>query len=580
MAGEIVAVWLADGYLLGHLLAVPGRKKAFVFAGGFVGKLIANLIGGESLYVSLSYTGSGMIEVCTAALLLPQIQSAKELIAPRTLLRFIICAGIIAPLASGAVAVLLLQGVFTTHPFSTFSNWVISDSLGFIIFTPVTLNVISGEWRSFLAPGNRPKSLALLGLVGGVTTLIFAQHAPSLLYWTLPPLALLAFNAELSTVVLGILLFIAIAVPFTVRGHGPLALPQFANMQDRILALQVFTLAALSIVLPITASQVERNRLVAMLIDGHRRFRALAEHAEEVIMQLSADGLFEYVSPRVKTVLGFDADELVGAGISALLLDADRARVQHAMKDAADLQASGSLQYRIRCKDDRVIWVRSYVASMPVGPNEEKPSMVFTLRDIDEQFRAEQKRDAEQRRLEDLAYVDSLTGLKNRRYFDLEFGRRCEAALQSGRNAEMAVLYIDVDFFKNYNDKYGHQQGDACLRAIARYIETTIRRIDVLTRYGGEEFVVLLQDCEISPAIATAERILENVAASSMKHEASPFGKITLSIGVAHTANQEGFEPERLLREADDALYEAKRLGRNRIVAHRHGANGAVKHDV
>lgn len=578
MAGEIVAVWLADGYLLGHLLAVPRRKKVFVVAGGFVGQLIANLIGGESLYVALSFTCSGMVEVYTAALLLPQLQSAKELLVPRTLLRFIMCAGIIAPLTSGAVAVLLLQGVFTTHPFSTFSNWVISDSLGFIIFTPVTLNVISGEWRSFLEPGNRPKSLALLGLVGGVTTLIFAQNTHAVLYWTLPPLALLAFNAELSTVVLGILLFIAIAVPFTVRGLGPLALQEFANMQDRVLALQVFTLAALSIVLPITALQVERNRLVAMLIDGHRRIRALAEHAEEVIMQLSAEGLFEYVSPRVKTVLGFDADDLVGSRISALLLDTDRARVQQAMKDAAELQASDSLQYRIRRKDGCVIWVRSYVASMPVGPTEEKPSMVFTLRDIDEQFRAEQERDAEQRRLEDLAYVDSLTGLKNRRYFDLEFGRRCEAALQSDRNPEMAVLYIDVDYFKNYNDKYGHQQGDACLRAVAQDIETTIRRIDVLTRYGGEEFVVLLQDCEISPAIATAERILENVAAASMKHEASPFGKVTLSIGVAHTANQEGFEPDLLLREADGALYEAKRLGRNRIVAHRHDMNGAVKH--
>ncbi|WP_175149773.1 diguanylate cyclase [Paraburkholderia ultramafica] len=126
-----------------------------------------------------------------------------------------------------------------------------------------------------------------------------------------------------------------------------------------------------------------------------------------------------------------------------------------------------------------------------------------------------------------------------------------------------------MDHFKNYNDKYGHHQGDACLQALAQDIESAIRRIDVLARYGGEEFVVLLQDCEISPAIATAERILENVAASSMRHEASPFGKVTPSIGVAHTANQEGFEPDLLLREADDALYEAKRLGRNSIVASR-----------
>lgn len=281
MGGEIVAVWIAAGYLLGQLLTVPRHRKASVLVGGFVGNLAANLLGGESLYVSLSFTACGLLEVCAAALLLPQVRSANELMVPRILFRFVVVAGIFAPLISGLAAVRLLQGVFTTHPFSSFYNWVMSDSLGLLIFTPVTINMISGEWRSFLQPSNRGKSLALLLLVGCVTALIFGQSTHSLLYWVLPPLALLAFHAELSTVLLGILICISIAVPFTVRGTGPLWLNGFHTMEERILALQVFTLAALSIALPITALEVQRNRLLVLLRDGQRQFRTLAEYLKK-----------------------------------------------------------------------------------------------------------------------------------------------------------------------------------------------------------------------------------------------------------------------------------------------------------
>ncbi|MFM0573096.1 MASE1 domain-containing protein [Paraburkholderia caledonica] len=451
MAGEIVAVWIAAGYLLGHLLTVPRHRKASVLVGGFVGNLVANLLGGESLYVSLSFTACGLIEVCTAALLLPQVHSANGLIVPKILFRFVIVAGIFAPLISGLAAVLLLQGVFTTHPFSSFSNWVISDSLGFLIFTPVTINMISGEWRSFLQPSNRGKSLALLSLVGCVTALIFAQSTHSLLYWVLPPLALLAFHAELSTVLLGILICISIAVPFTVGGTGPLWLIGFHTMEERILALQVFTLAALSIALPITALEVQRNRLLVLLRDGQRQFRTLAEYTEEVILQLGPDGVFQYASPRVTSVLGFSVSHFVGAHISGLLHRDDVERVQLAMREAASAQSNESVQYRIRRRDGSLVWVRSFIAAMPVGPGDDKPSLLFTLRDIDEHVLAQQQRDAEQRRLEDLAYIDSLTGLRNRRYFDVEFARSLMVTPENGGDPMMAVLFIDVDYFKQFN---------------------------------------------------------------------------------------------------------------------------------
>jgi integral membrane sensor domain MASE1 len=214
MAGEIVAVWIADGYLLGHTMAAPRQRKPFILIGGTIGLLAADLLRGEGLYASLSFTLAGMVEVCVAALLVPNVKSAKELVVPKAFLRFIFVAGLLAPVLSGLVAVLLLEGFFTNHPFSSFSNWVISDALGFVIFTPVSLVILSGEWKSLLERGHRLKSLVLLAAVGSVTALIFSQSSSYLsLYWVLPPLAFLAFQAELSTVLLGTLLFIGIAVP-------------------------------------------------------------------------------------------------------------------------------------------------------------------------------------------------------------------------------------------------------------------------------------------------------------------------------------------------------------------------------
>jgi len=573
MAGEIVAIWIVDGYLLGQAMVLARRHKpVFLFAAS-VGMLIANLIGDESLYVALSFTLAGMVETCFAALILPKIKSARELVQPKVFLRFVLGACVVAPILSGIVAVLLLEGIFTSHPFSSFSNWVISDSLGFLIITPVTLVMLSGEWRDVLKRGNRAKSVALLALVGIVTVLIFAQTSYPLLYWVLPPLALLAFHAELSTVLLGTLLFIVIAVPLTVHGAGPLWLFAFPAMQERVLALQFFTVAALFIVLPITVLQTQRNALLALLADGHRRFRQLAEHSEEVVMQLSADGLFQYVSPRAKTVLGYPPEMMLGKKISELVHEDDRAKLDSAITWTSTTHADESVQYRLRRADKTYIWARSYIAAMPAGVSDERAALAFTVLDIDTYVLSEQRRSAEEQKLRDLAFLDSLTGLRNRRYLDSKINELLKPPSAGADVRRVAVLFADVDYFKSYNDGYGHQAGDACLRKVGKCIEATIRSADILARYGGEEFVVLLDDCGYAEALLAAERIRASVEASGITHEGSPFGVVTLSIGVAQSKVGQATNAADLFEIADSALYEAKRLGRNRVGEMQRGRN-------
>ena len=171
------------------------------------------------------------------------------------------------------------------------------------------------------------------------------------------------------------------------------------------------------------------------------------------------------------------------------------------------------------------------------------------------------------RKLADLSATDGLTGLANRRRFDEALNSEWQRARRAGLT--LAVAMIDVDQFKLYNDHFGHQAGDECLRRIAAVLRTCIRRSgDLVARYGGEEFVIILPGLNADKALALAETIRAAVQAEHLEHtKQSNTGVITVSIGIAARTPEPGQEAGDLLREADKAMYEAKRRGRNLVVA-------------
>lgn len=168
--------------------------------------------------------------------------------------------------------------------------------------------------------------------------------------------------------------------------------------------------------------------------------------------------------------------------------------------------------------------------------------------------------------LERLAQQDGLTGLANRRHFDHSLAREWERLRREAR--PMAVLFIDVDYFKPYNDTYGHAAGDDCLAAVGRVLGTAARRPgDLVGRYGGEEFVVLLPGTDQDGAREVAERILQDVDALALPHAGSQIaGHVTVSIGVAVAVPAPGQPPQVLLDAADKAVYAAKHAGRHRVM--------------
>jgi diguanylate cyclase (GGDEF)-like protein len=197
-------------------------------------------------------------------------------------------------------------------------------------------------------------------------------------------------------------------------------------------------------------------------------------------------------------------------------------------------------------------------------------AMVSITRNVGRQItrlmQSEQRLETANARLTELSATDGLTGIGNRRAFDAtlqaEWGRAARDA------TDLALLVIDVDHFKSFNDRYGHPAGDDCLRLIAEVTGRVLRRPpDFAARFGGEEFVALLPGTDESNAREAAERVRLAVLNASVPHEGNPVGIVTVSIGAASMAPRPGDMAQALIGLADRALYSAKQTGRNRVRA-------------
>lgn len=168
--------------------------------------------------------------------------------------------------------------------------------------------------------------------------------------------------------------------------------------------------------------------------------------------------------------------------------------------------------------------------------------------------------------LEKLSSLDGLTGIANRRQFDKVIANEWNRAMRN--YTPISLLMLDIDFFKLYNDAYGHQKGDACLKTVADALKANEKRpADLAARYGGEEFAVILPETDSHGAMEIATSILEMIHGANIPHKASTVNScLTASIGVATMTAERGAPPEDLIAQADKALYQAKEQGRNQVV--------------
>jgi len=209
---------------------------------------------------------------------------------------------------------------------------------------------------------------------------------------------------------------------------------------------------------------------------------------------------------------------------------------------------------------------RDEIGALVASLNDMRVRLAASHRELEHKV-AERTRELEEanRRLAALSTTDGLTGIANRRRFDEALQSEWNRALRVRQ--PLALLMLDIDLFKNYNDRYGHQAGDECLRSVGRILEANSRRSsDLAARYGGEEFVLLASHTDTERAMHLANVVRESIESLELTHAEAPQGWITVSIGVAVMLPENGQQPELLVSKADEALYCAKNAGRNRVM--------------
>lgn len=256
----------------------------------------------------------------------------------------------------------------------------------------------------------------------------------------------------------------------------------------------------------------------------------------------------------------------------------DRAAVNQAYLNSLQDRKKYTIVHRLLMEDGTIKWVRE-VGDSEYDRHENAILSRGTIQDITEEVLINQElqetkskletlnNDLQQKnnQLKQLAMVDGLTQIPNRRFFDDLFEKSFKEVMREKKS--LAVLMIDVDYFKLYNDHYGHMEGDACLIEIASVLKNTLKRpSDMVARYGGEEFVVLLKDIDFEGSKQVADALAKAVEGLHRAHERSQVSDhVTISIGMSFKEKEDILSKETLLRNADEALYRAKSHGRNRV---------------
>jgi diguanylate cyclase (GGDEF)-like protein/PAS domain S-box-containing protein len=291
-------------------------------------------------------------------------------------------------------------------------------------------------------------------------------------------------------------------------------------------------------------------------------FQFLAENSVDLICRIGLDRTIHYVSPSIHRVYGWVPAEAQGGTMEQFVLAEDMPKVMASIEDALIPGTEQEIvTVRIKCKDGSIVWTEANSRVIRDASSGEVMEFVVVMRDVTERKLLED-------RLAALAMTDGLTGIANRRAFDEALEREWKRTLRHG--TQISLLLLDIDHFKQFNDGYGHQVGDDCLRAVAQTAAGAVRATDVVARYGGEEIAMILPEVDVAGAWETAEKVRSAIEGLGVPHSGNPEGGgwVTVSVGAATALARVGGTmrmPEGLLQAADHALYKAKHGGRNRV---------------
>ena len=556
-------LWMANGVLLAYLLLAPRRRWAMYLAAGLTGQWICASLVNHGWVVNLPEVLLNIAEVLVSALLLKaRSRDLPDFTRLQYQLRFLGMAVLAGPAVAGLFFGLYSQLFLGGRLPSDWMRWIAADGLGTAVMTPACVAL----FRSGLKlpnPAHRAWIYWLL-LVAG-TVIAFQQSAwpPSALIYPLLVLMLLAMG--MAWAALGAL-FVTIAGSHLTTSNrhlfgGVAAYADHPAVRLQILVVSaIFTLYCISIVLERQAA-AERTLSEIAALHG-----LVTENSRDLIILAGMDGQRSYVSGAAQSVAGWLPEELVRYNSVELVHPDDRMRVGEALGRLKAGKEGELVEYRMLRREGTYFWVEASLRLIRDSMTGKPKGVLNLARDISRRKQAEQELREAYAAIEALAVTDPLTRLANRRRFDQYLSTEWRRALREVQ--PLSLLLVDVDHFKSYNDTYGHLRGDSCLKQIAEAaLDVVTRPGDLVARFGGEEFAVILPNTNSDGAEEIAHQLCEEVKRRKLTHASSATGWVTVSVGCATMVPIQGQPAHQLVQRADEALYEAKGQGRDRVVA-------------
>lgn len=302
----------------------------------------------------------------------------------------------------------------------------------------------------------------------------------------------------------------------------------------------------------------ERTRAEMALRRSEEQYKALYQQAAEGILVINHLGNVLESNPQIQRMLGYTDEDLIGTNILNLIHPEDLAKTPSQMSRILSGETV-MIERRLRTA------VGNYRFFEQSGRLVDENRIMLLYRDITDRKAAEITLEKANRELDKLANLDGLTQIANRRKFETTLRKEWQRLTRE--QLPLTVIIGDIDYFKQYNDLYGHQEGDNCLITIAQTMEHALHRpADLVARLGGEEFIILLPNTPPEGGLQIAEDIRKRIAQLRIPHKGSPCNLyVTLSLGVSSTVPTQANLPEDLIAIADKALYIAKQNGRNRV---------------
>lgn len=308
---------------------------------------------------------------------------------------------------------------------------------------------------------------------------------------------------------------------------------------------------ALSVIRDIT----QLKAIEAKLQQSEERHRLLADNAADVIWTMDLEGRFSYISPSVEKLRGYTVEEIMAQTPEEVLCPDSLIHMQEGLARAINSVQNG-LPFQVfrgeleqPCKDGSTVWTEATVSGI-YSEDGRFIGMLGVTRDISERKLMEEE-------IRRLSITDKLTQSFNRLKLDETLEQQFESS--KGGGVPFAIIILDIDHFKLVNDTYGHQVGDRVLIELVEALHDNVRAGDVVGRWGGEEFLIILPETTLADATVLAERLRQAVAG----HAFSTAGQVTISLGVSAFTTDSS--PESIVSRADTALYQAKEKGRNRV---------------